>query len=97
MRRPRSRALSRCEIRIECGPDDDLADFGPLPKGVDVVRTTAGPASASNPVPPEERGGESSTARKPLGKAKRSKEGQSAVEESIHTEPKAHVFPFRKQ
>ena len=84
-------------IRIDCEPDEDLADFGPLPKLVDVVRTTRGPASASNPVPPERKGGESSATRQSSGDAKRSKETRRAVQESIHSGPQAHVFPFRKK
>ena len=39
------------KIRIECGPDDDLADLGSLPKGVDVARTTPHRSSTSNPCP----------------------------------------------
>lgn len=73
------------KIRIECGPDDDLADLGSLSKRVEVVRTTPHRSLTSNPVPPAESGGE------------RSPEDQSRVEESIHTGPKADVFPFRRK
>ena len=79
------------KIRIECGPDDDPAEFGSMPKGVDVVRATPDGSSTGNPVPPAERGGTSSTGGKP------SREGRNRVEESIHTGPKAHVFPFPKK
>ena len=73
------------KIRIECEPDDDLADLGSLPRRVEVVRTTTHRSSTSNPVPSAESGGERST------------EGQSRVKESIHTGPKADVFPFRRK
>ena len=44
------------KIRIECGPDDDLADLGSLPKGVDVARTT--PTGRRRATLPRRRRGE---------------------------------------
>ena len=73
------------KIRIECGPDDDLADLGSLPRRVDVVRTEPRPFPGSNTDPPADSG------------AKRTDEGRSTVKESIHTGPKADVFPFRRK
>ena len=84
-------------IRIECGPDEDLTDFGPLPRGVEVVRTPPDPASTTHPVPSEESARKPSAQRKPSGEAKRLNEGRAEVEESIHTGPKADVFPFRRK
>ena len=72
-------------IRIECGPDDDLADIGPLPKHVDVVRTGSRPSTGSKTDSPAGDG------------AMQSDEAQSRVKESIHTGPKADVFPFRRK
>ena len=72
-------------IRIECGPDDDLADLGSLPRRVEVVRTKPDPSSRSNTDPPADSG------------AMQSDEGRSKVEESIHTGPKADVFPLRRK
>ena len=72
-------------IRIECGPDDDLADLGSLPRRVEVVRTSPDPSSRSNIDPPADSG------------TMQSDEGQSRVKESIHTGPKADVFPFRRK
>lgn len=73
------------KIRIECGQDDDLTDLGSLPKRVEVVRTQPRRSSRSNTDAPAESG------------AKRLNEGRSKVKESIHTGPKADVFPFRRK
>ena len=73
------------KIQIECGSDDEIADLGLLPKRVEVVRTETRGSSRSKPDSPAESG------------AKRSNEGRSKVKESIHTGPKADVFPFRRK
>ena len=72
-------------IRIECGADDDLAELGSLPKRVEVVRTRPHRSSSSNADSPGESG------------AKRSNEGRSKAKESIHTGPRADIFPFRRK
>ena len=72
-------------IRIECGPDDDLTDLVSLPKRVEVVRTQPRLSPRSNADAPADSG------------AKRLNEGRSKVNESIHTGPKADVFPFRRK
>ena len=73
------------KIRIECEPGEDLAEFGTLPKRVEVVRTASdrSPRSDSDtPAPSAEE---------------RLSDGRSKVPESIHTGPKAHVFPFDRK
>ena len=72
-------------VRIECGPDDDLADLGTLPKRVEVVRTGPDASSRDATDSPADNG------------AKRSDERRSKVEGSIHTGPKADVFPFQRK
>ena len=68
-------------IRIECGPDDSLADLGPLPKHVEVVRSESRLSPGGNTDPPADAG------------ALQSDKAQSRVKESIHTGPKADVCP----
>ena len=72
-------------IRIECGPDDALADLGSLPKRVEVVRTESRPSPGSNTDPPADTW------------AERTNDGRSKAKESIHTGPKADVFPFPRK
>ena len=72
-------------IRIECGPDDDPGDLGPLSKRVDVVWTEPRRTSTRNAAPPEKSAPEPSN------------EDRRAAEESIHTGPSADVFPFRQK
>lgn len=69
-------------IRIECGPDDNPDDLGPLPKRADVVWTEPRRPSTRNAGPPEKTGPE------------RSNEDRRAAEESIRSGPRADVFPF---
>ena len=73
------------KIRIECGPDDDLAELGSLPRHVEVVRTPPARASTGNTETPAHSG------------EQRSAEGPRQAKESIHTGPKADVFPFRRK
>ena len=73
------------KFRIEREPGEDLADLGPLPKRAEVVPTESDRSSGSDSdAPPPSAEGQLS-------------EGRSNVPESIHTGPRAHVFPFHRK
>ena len=73
------------KIRIECEPGEDLADLGGLTKRIEVVPAASDQSSASD-----------SNAPAPSAQPRLS-EGRSEPPQSIHTGPKAQLFPFHRK